>query len=112
MTVDIRFVLFGGPYDGAASAFPSLPPALWVGPCQCRSDRPCGGVNAFSDRAVGDPRVRDVVGDDLVEYKRDRLMPDDRWRYVYADVAFARAHRRVARANWPTAVTATTGPKA
>lgn len=86
MTTDIRFVLFGGPHDGAASSYPSLPASLWIGPCDCRRGRPCGGINAYSDRAVGDPRIRAAVRDQLVEYKRDGLMPDGRWRYVYADV--------------------------
>lgn len=80
------FVLHGGPYDGAAASYPSLPSSLWVGPCDCRRGRPCGGITVFSDLAVGDPRIRAELREQLVEYKRDRLMPDDRWRYVYPDV--------------------------
>lgn len=81
------FMLYGGPYDGLRETYPGLPDSLWVGPCSCGRGRPCGGVTVVSVAPAPNPRLEAIVRDaGLVEYKRDRLMPDDRWRYVYADV--------------------------
>lgn len=81
------FVLYGGPYDGLRETYPGLPDSMWVGPCSCGRDRSCGGITVVSVAPTPNPRLERIVrAEGLQEYKRDRLLPDDHWRYVYADV--------------------------
>ncbi len=85
VTVERPFILFGGPFDGLRETYPGLPSSLWVGPCCCGSDRPCGGVTVISLEPEPNPLfARIASGEGFVEYKRDVQLEDGTWRYVYA----------------------------
>lgn len=83
---DVRFELFGGPFDGSRCTYPKLLPSIWVGPCDCGSPRPCLGVTVMPPRALGHEQLRAIAAaEGYVEYTRDRLLPNGAWRYVYAE---------------------------